>query len=159
MLAYFIIAAGIRILLSPCPPASHYLALEESIAHPLSRRSRVLVLITLFWWLLQKVQADGLIDESMFILARHGVAFAWVLNVIWVIWLLRRLEGWRDKWTVLVLISLALLSGLVASWIGYINLGVLVITGISHTLVLLGRQKTAQPSATALQVGVVSSSK
>ena len=138
LLAYFIIAAGIRILLNPCPPASHYLALDESIAQPLSRRSRILVLVILIWWLLQKFQADGLIDESMFSLARHGVGLAWVLNVIWVIWLLRRIEGWQDKWTAPGLISLALLGGLIASWIGYINLGDLVIRGITRTLVLLG---------------------
>ena len=138
LLAYFIIAAGIRILLNPCPPASHYLALDESIAQPLSRRSRVLVLIVLIWWLVQKLQSDGLIDESMFSLARHGIALVWVLNVVWVIWLLRRVEGWRDKWAIPGLISLALLSGLVAIWIGYMNLGDLVIRGITHTLVLLG---------------------
>ena len=138
LLAYFIMAAGIRTLLSPCPPASHYLALDKSIAQQLSRRSRVLVLVMLIWWLSQKFQADGLLDESMFTLARHGVGLAWVLNVIWVIWLLRRLEGWRDKWTIPVLLSLALLSGLLASWIGHINLGDLVIRGITRTLVLLG---------------------
>jgi potassium efflux system protein len=138
LLAYFIMAAGIRTLLSPCPPANHYLAFDKSIAQQLSRRSRVLVLVLLIWWLVQKFQADGLMDESMFTLARHGIGLAWVLNVIWVIWLLRRLEGWRDKWTVPLLLSLALLGGLVASWIGYINLGDLVIRGITRTLVLLG---------------------
>jgi small-conductance mechanosensitive channel len=138
LLAYFIIAAGVRVLLNPCPPASHYLALDESIAQPLSRRSRVLVLIILIWWLLQKLQTDGLIDESMFSLARYGIGLVWVLNVVWVIWLLRRVEGWRDKWAVPGLISLALLTGLVASWIGYMNLGELVIRGITRTLVLFG---------------------
>ena len=138
LLAYFMIAAGIRILLDPCPPASHYLALDVSIAQALSRRSRILVLIILIWWLLQKLQADGLIDESMFSLARYGIGLVWVLNVIWVIWLLHRIEGWRDKWTVPGLISLALLSGLVASWVGYVNLGYLVIRGITRTLVLFG---------------------
>ena len=138
LLAYFIIAAGVRVLLNPCPPASHYLALDESIAQPLSRRSRVLVLIILIWWLLQKLQTDGLIDESMFSLARYGIGLVWVLNVVWVIWLLRRVEGWRDKWAVPGLISLALLTGLVASWIGYMNLGDLVIRGITRTLVLFG---------------------
>jgi len=138
LLVYFIMAAGIRTLFSPCPPASHYLALEESVARQLGRRIRVLVLVTLTWWLLQKLQADGLIDESMFTLARHGVGLAWVLNAIWVIWLLRRFEGWRNKLTVRVLISLALIVGLVASWIGYINLGESLIVGIIRTLALLG---------------------
>ena len=97
----------------------------------------MLVLVILIWWLLQKLQTDGLIDESMFSLARYGIGLVWVLNVVWMIWLLRRIEGWRDKWALPGLISLALLSGLLASWIGYINLGDLVIRGITRTLASL----------------------
>jgi small-conductance mechanosensitive channel len=137
LLAYFIIAAGIRALFKPCPPARHYLALDESITHPLSRRSRVLALVALIWWLVQKVQAEVLIDEDMYTLIRHVIALAWVLNLVWVIWLLRSIEGWREKWTVQVLLSLVLLTGLVAGWIGYLYLGALIIKGITYTLVLL----------------------
>ena len=39
LLAYFAIAAGIRTLLNPCPPATHYLPLPEAVAIPLSRRA------------------------------------------------------------------------------------------------------------------------
>jgi small-conductance mechanosensitive channel len=137
LLAYFIIAAGIRALFKPCPPARHYLALDESITHPLSRRSRILALVALIWWLVQKLQAEVLIDEDMYTLIRHVISLAWVLNLIWVIWLLRSIEGWREKWAVQVLLSLVLLAGLVAGWIGYLNLGGLIIKGITHTLVLL----------------------
>lgn len=137
LLAYFIIAAGIRALFKPCPPARHYLALDESITHPLSRRSRVLALVALIWWLVQKVQAEVLIDEDMYTLIRHVIALAWVLNLVWVIWLLRSIEGWREKWTVQMLLSLVLLAGLVAGWIGYLYLGALIIKGITYTLVLL----------------------
>jgi small-conductance mechanosensitive channel len=138
LLAYFAIAAGIRTLLNPCPPATHYLPLPEAVAIPLSRRSRVLALIVLFRWLMLELHADGLLDETMFALTRQILGWVFILNVIWVVWLLRRLEGWRDKWAVLLLISLGLFGGGVAGTIGYINLGVLVIVGISYTLLLLG---------------------
>jgi small-conductance mechanosensitive channel len=138
LLAYFVIAAGIRSLLSPCPPASYYLTLPETVATPLSRRSRVLALVVLIAWLVRKLYADELLDETMFTLIRQIIGLVWVLNVIWVLWLLRRLENWRDKWTLPLLISLALLGGLVAAWVGYINLGALVIRGITNTLVLFG---------------------
>ncbi|MGB5454309.1 MAG: hypothetical protein WBN00_19650, partial [Sedimenticolaceae bacterium] len=138
LLAFFVIAAGIRILLNPCPPATQYLPLPEAVAIPLSRRSRVLALIVLFRWLMQALHADGLLDETMFALTRQIIGWVFVLNVIWVVWLLRRLEGWRDKWALLLLISLSLLGGVVAGTIGYINLGALVITGIAYTLILLG---------------------
>jgi small-conductance mechanosensitive channel len=138
LLAYIAIAAGIRTLLNPCPPATHYLPLPEAVAIPLSRRSRVLALIVLFRWLMLELHADGLLDETMFALTRQIVSWAFILNAIWVVWLLRRLEGWRDKWTLLLLISLGLVGGGVAGGIGYLNLGTLVIVGIAYTLGLLG---------------------
>lgn len=112
LLAYFAMAAVIRALLNPCPPATAYLPLPASVAIPLSRRSRVLVSIALLRWLVQELNAGGLLDENMYALARHIIGWVFVLNVIWVCWLLRRLEGWRDRWAVLLLISLALSAGL-----------------------------------------------
>jgi len=138
LLAYFAIAAVIRALLNPCPPATAYLPLPASVAIPLSRRSRVLVLMVLIRWLVQELNADGLLDESMYALARHIIGWIFVLNVIWICWLLRRLEGWRDRWAVLLLISLALSAGIIAAAIGYINLGSLIISGIAFSLALLG---------------------
>jgi len=138
LLAYFAIAAGIRTLLNPCPPATHYLPLPEAVAIPLSRRSRVLALILLFRWLMLELHADGLLDETMYALTRQVVGWVFILNAIWVVWLLRRLEGWRDKWALLLLISLGLFGGGVAAAIGYINLGALVVVGIAYTLALLG---------------------
>ncbi|MFZ0469584.1 MAG: mechanosensitive ion channel domain-containing protein, partial [Thiogranum sp.] len=99
---------------------------------------RVLALIVLFRWLMLELHADGLLDETMFALTRQIIGWVFVLNVIWVVWLLRRLEGWRDKWALLLLISLGLFGGGVAGTIGYINLGALVIVGIAYTLALLG---------------------
>ena len=138
LLTFFAIAAGIRTLLNPCPPATYYLPLPEAVATPLSRRSRVLVLIVLIWWLAKDLYADKLLDNTMFTLTQQIIGLVWVLNVIWVIWLLRRLEGWRDKWTIPMLLSLALFGGLVAGWIGYHNLAALVVRGITYTLVLFG---------------------
>ena len=138
LLAYFAIAAGIRTLLNPCPPATHYLPLPEAVAIPLSRRIRVLALIVLFRWPMLELHADGLLDDTMFALTRQILGAVFVLNAIWVVWLLRRLEDWRDKWALLLLISLALFGGVVAGGIGYINLGALVIVAITYTLALLG---------------------
>ena len=85
-----------------------------------------------------KLHADGLLDEAMYALSRQIVGWVFILNAIWVVWLLRRLEGWRDKWVLLLLISLVLFGGGVAAAIGYINLGALVVVGIAYTLALLG---------------------
>jgi small-conductance mechanosensitive channel len=137
LLAYFAIAAVIRALLDPCRPATACLSLPASIAVPLGRRSRVLALIALIRWLIQELHASGLLDESMYALARHIISWVFVLNVIWVCWLLRRLDGWKDRWAVLLLISLALFAGIIAATLGYINLGTLIIVGIAYSLALL----------------------
>jgi len=138
LLAYFALAALIRSLLNPCPPATHYLPLPVAIAIPLSRRSRVLAMVVLFRWLMQELHADGLLDDTMYTLIHEIIGFVWVLNVIWVCWLLRRIEGWENRWALLLLLCLALSGGLVAGWIGYFNLGALVIFGITASLLLLG---------------------
>jgi small-conductance mechanosensitive channel len=138
LLVYFAIAAIVMALLNPRPPATHYLPLPLDVAVSLSRRSRALVLVALVRWFMLELHAGGLLDASMYALARHIIGWVFVLNVIWVCLLLRRLDGWRDKWAILLLISLALFAGLVAAGTGYINLGALIITGITYSLALLG---------------------
>ncbi len=138
LLAYFVLAALIRALFNPCPPATHYLALPAAIAISLSKRIHVLALVAVFRWVMQELHADGLLDETMYTLIREIIGIVWVLNVIWVCWLLRRIEGWQDKWAFLLLLSVALFGGLVVAWIGYINLGALVVLGITYSLILLG---------------------
>ena len=94
--------------------------------------------MVLFRWVVQGLHAEGLLDDTMYNLTRHIVGVAWVLNVIWVLWLLRRLDGWRDRWALTAVICLALFGSLVAAWIGYMSLGALVITGVTYSLLLVG---------------------
>ncbi len=138
LLAYVAVAAGIRTLLNPCPPAKDYLPLPTSVTHPLSRRARLLALLLLIGALAVELKAEGLMDESMFLLAEHVWGFLLVLNVIWIIWLSRSLEGWRDRWALRLLLSLALFGGLAAAWAGYMNLANLLVLGFIGTLVALG---------------------
>ncbi|MDP5052760.1 MAG: hypothetical protein NWP69_03120, partial [Congregibacter sp.] len=138
LLTFFALSAGIRALLNPCPPATRYLSLPETIAIPLSRRSHVLAMVVMLRWVAQQLHGENLLDDTMYMLIRHVVGVAWVLNVIWALWLLRRLDGWREKWALIGAVCLALSGGLVATWIGYINLGTLVIGGVTFTLLLAG---------------------
>jgi len=138
LLAYLLIAAVIRALLNPCPPATLYLPMPAAVAISLSRRSRVLALVAVFRWIMQEFHAAGMLDDTMYTLIREITAIVWVLNVIWVCWLLRRIEGWQDKWGFLLMLSVTLFGGLVAIWIGYMNLGALVTVGITYSLMLLG---------------------
>ena len=74
----------------------------------------------------------------MYSLTRQIVGWVWVLNVISVILLLRRLDGWHKKWTFPLLICVPLLGGGIAAGIGYVNLGTLLIVGTAYTLGLIG---------------------
>jgi small-conductance mechanosensitive channel len=138
LLVYFSLAAVIMALLSPLPPAAHYLPLPVDVSVALSRRSRVLVLVALARWPVLELHASGLLDENMYALVRHIIGWVLVLNFIWICWLVRRLDGLRGKSAVLLLISLALCTGLIAAGIGYMNLGALIILGIAYSLALLG---------------------
>jgi len=138
LLAYFVIAALVRGLLSPCPPATHYLPLPTGVAISLSRRIRVLAMVAVFRWFMLELDAEGLLDDTMYTLIRMIIGIVWVMNVIWVCWLLRQIEGWQDKWGLLLMLSVALFGGVVAAGIGYFNLAALVIDGITYSLLLLG---------------------
>ncbi len=138
LLAYFVIAAGIRTLLNPCPPARDYLPLPPLAAHRLSRRARVLALLLLVRVLVAELHAEGDMDESMYLLARHFIGLVVVLNVIWIVWLLSSLEGLRERRALGLLLSIALVGGLIAGWVGYANLATLVVLGIIGTLGIFG---------------------
>ncbi|MEZ5502854.1 MAG: mechanosensitive ion channel [Halioglobus sp.] len=138
MLAYFAIAAVIRALLNPCPPANSYLPLPEAIALPLSRRLRFLAVLLLLREPMLELHTQGMLDDSMFELTRQILGWLWILSAIWTVWLLRKLEGWRDKWALLLLLSLVVFSCGIIAGFGYINLAALVIVGVYFSLILLG---------------------
>lgn len=138
LLVYFVAGAGIRTLLHPCRPARTYLPLPAEVTRPLSRRILLLALVLLANWLLGEVRAEGLLDESMYLLARHVVAFFVVLNLIWIVWLLGRLERFRHRWGPRLLVTLVLPGALVAAGLGYVNLAVLLLRGVILTLLVVG---------------------
>jgi small-conductance mechanosensitive channel len=138
LLVFFAAAAGIRALLRPFLPATPYLPLPPAVSIPLSWRTQVLALIVLLRWLAERLYADGSLNDTVYALVRHVIGLAWVMNVIWIAFLLRRLEHRQYEGAPLLVLVLALFGGLVAGWIGYLNLASLVITGISYSLLLLG---------------------
>lgn len=138
LLVYFLAAAGIRTLLHPCRPARPYLPLPPEVTRPLTRRILVLALVLLVNWLLGEVRDEGLLDEPMYMLATHVVAFFVVLNLIWIVWLLGRLERFRHRLGPRLMVTLVLLSALVAAGLGYLNLAAVLLRGVILTLLVVG---------------------
>ena len=135
LLVYLLAVATIRTFLRPVPPAQPFLALPERVAQPLSRRLQVLALLLLIGRLLQVLGSEGLLDLSMYQLGRAVWHALVVLNAVWIIWLMQRLERWRKRWGVSAVLSLAFVSSLAAMWLGYQELGRLVILGLIGTLI------------------------
>ena len=135
LLIYLLTIVAIRTFLSPVPPAQTFLELPERVTQPLSRRLQVLALLLFIGKLLQVLGSEKLLDPSMFQLGRavwHALA---VLNVVWIIWLMQRLDRWRKHWGISALLSLAFVSSLAAMWLGYQELGRLVTLGLIGTLI------------------------
>lgn len=138
LLFYLLATAGIRTFLWPRRPAAPYLALPVKVARAVSRRLQMLALLLLLGKLLLVLGEDGLLDENMLYLARSIWSFVLVLNLVWILWLMQRLERWRGLWGISLLLSLIFASGLLASWLGYRALGIFIIFGLLGTLIALG---------------------
>ena len=135
LLLYMLAVATIRAFLRPVPPAQPFLELPERVAQPLSRRLQMLALLLLIGRLLQVLGTEELLDPSMYQLLRAVWHFLAVLNAVWIIWLMQRLERWRNRWGIGAVLSLAFVLSLAAMWLGYQELGRVVILGLIGTLV------------------------
>ena len=134
LLLYLLAVATIRTFLRPVPPARSFLELPERVAQRLSRRLQVLALLLLIGKLLRVLGSEEIRDPAMDQLARAVWHFLVVLNAVWIIWLMQRLERWRERWGIGAVLSLAFVSSLAAMWLGYQELGRLVILGLIGTL-------------------------
>ncbi len=137
LLIYLLAVVTIRTFLRPVPPALPFLELPEQVTQPLSRRLQVLALLLLTGWLLQMLGNEELRDPSMSQLLHAVWHFVEVLNIVWIIWLMQRLERWRKRRGLSVVLSLAFVGSLAAMWLGYQELGRFVIVGLIGSLLVL----------------------
>lgn len=135
LLVYLLARATIRTFLRPAAPAVPFLELPEGVARSLCRRLQMLALLLLIGKLLTVLLNEDLLDIPMWHLMRAVWHFLTVLNVVWILWLMQRLEHWHSRWGIGLLLSLMFLSSLAAIWLGYQELGRLVILGLIGTLV------------------------
>jgi len=138
LVAYFMAVALMRVVLRPCWPARHYLDLPAEVSAALARRLSVLAVLTLVGYLLFKTPIQEHLPEWLQLLSQDlFVAFV-VLNLIWILWLLGRLERWGRDWKLRLLFSVAAGVALVAEWAGYRAFSQFVIIGVILTLLLIG---------------------
>lgn len=138
LLTFFAVMAVMRMVLHPCPPARHYLELPADVSTALAQRLWALGALTLTGLLLFQTPLQEHLPEWLELLAQDVFVAIYVLNLIWILWLVGRFERWRRDWKLRVLITLAAAGALGAEWAGYRVFSQFLIIGVTLTLLLTG---------------------
>ena len=107
---------------------------KETFSSLRLRLNILAIVIFLGHLLFQTILANSL-PEAVFFLARATLGLILVLNLIWAVWLTKNLGVHGLSVQARLLISLALVSALIAELTGYRNLSGFVIQGVTGTLV------------------------
>ena len=137
LFGYHLALVAIRASFNPPPPARSYLPFPQPLARRFSRSLHWLALNGLVGALLFATPLAAAGSESLVLVARSVWGTLLVLNLIWTVWLIRRLRGKQGVGLARLIIVLALLTGLAAEWAGYRNLSAFIVGGVVLTVVSL----------------------
>jgi potassium efflux system protein len=139
LLLYLIAATLTRILLNPCPPAQHYLQLEQELAVRLSRRLHGLWLLGFLAIFLVVSGLRTAIDPSQWAIVRAALIALLVVNVVNLAWLgllIRRASRQRIRGTTRAAAVLLLATALAAELLGYNNLSFYLLKALLGSVLL-----------------------
>lgn len=123
LLIFLAFVTTVRLIFSPVKPAQTFIDFTPGIAIKLSRRLRILAILTFIGYMAFYTVFSESIPESNRLLLRDIFSLLFVLNLIWLFAVLvksPKLESIR--WLLITLIIIFALS-LFAEWAGYRNLG------------------------------------
>lgn len=124
---YLSLIAIIRSFLRPHVPGKRVVKLPVELASAFSRRLELLVLLLFIGYLLFATLLSQSLPEAALLMARSVFATVFILNLMWVVWLVGYLPRLgKTLWARAILI-LALLSVLIIEWVGYRNLSVWIL--------------------------------
>ncbi len=135
---YFVVRAIIFVFLNPRPPASTLHLLPIHAAKSLARRLNVLVLLVLASYLLFSALVEQTLPGSALALARAIFGAVFVLNLLWIAWILGQVPRFETMRWLRVVIALVFLGSLAAEWSGYRNLSLFMLRAVLGTLMVLG---------------------
>ena len=124
---YLTLLAIIRSFLRPHSPAPLVVKLPVKVASAFSRRLELLVLLLFAGYLLFATLLSQSLPETALLMARSVFASIFILNLIWVVWLVRHLPRLGETLWARAILILAFLSVLVIEWLGYRNLSVWIL--------------------------------
>lgn len=135
---YVLSGALIELFLNPRQPAVPCHKIPEKPSMALARRLKVFLLLLFTGYLLFTTLLAQSLPEETYLLARGIFAIVFILNIIWVVWLLGKIPKFSDTFVLRIGIGLILISILVAELLGYRNLSIYAIRGVLGTLILFG---------------------
>ena len=124
---YFLLLTIIRSFLRPHAPAKRVIKLPVDVASAFSRRLELLVLLLFIGYLLFATLLAQSLPEIALLMARSVFATVFILNLMWVVWLVRYLPRLGETLWARAILILGLLSVLVIEWLGYRNLSVWIL--------------------------------
>lgn len=135
---YLSLIAIIRAFLRPHAPAKRVLKLPVEVASAFSRRLELLVLLLFIGYLLFATLLAQSLPESALLMARSVFAAIFILNLIWVVWLVGYLPRLGETLWARAILILAFMSVLVIEWLGYRNLSVWILRTLIGTVFAAG---------------------
>lgn len=151
---YFGLIVLINILLCPAPPAQNYLTEPEWLSKRFARQLKTLLTLILVVLFLFTGEFKASLSETIYYLGRGIFAFFLIINLITIIWLVRQFS-----WAILsrgarAILTLVLITTLLAELAGYRNLSFFIVSGLIATSFGLGLTMLAHKLAKDLCDGL-----
>ncbi len=134
----FTLIALLHLFLDPRADKDALVPWPRPVARQLVRRLKVLIGLLFVGYLLFATLLTQSLPEAALLLARGVFAAAFILNLMWAVWLFGRLPGLASTRWLRAGTYLILLATLGAEWLGYRNLSLMILTAMLGTLLLLG---------------------
>jgi len=128
----------IELFLSPRPPASACHKIPESSSVALAHRLKMFLLLLFVGYLLFATLLVQGISKETYLLVRGIYASVFILNIVWMVWLLGKIPRFSDTFMLRFVVSFIMILILATELLGYHNLSAYSISGVLGTLILLG---------------------
>ncbi len=135
---YFLLLILSHSLIAPFPPAEPFLPVPTGTGSALAAHLKVFAALIFLAYLLFATFLAQRLPESGLLLARAVFAVAFFVNLAWVLWSFVRIPALADTRWIQFGLALALVSALVAEFVGFRNLALATVQAVVGTLVALG---------------------
>jgi small-conductance mechanosensitive channel len=122
LVIFFLSTSVVRLLFSPYPPAERFIPLTPHIAEALSKRLRILILLSLIGYLAFYTAFSDNIIESHLLLMRNIFSLFVVVNLVWTLQVIVKSPKLPKLRYISIFVIIVVALSLVAEWMGYRNL-------------------------------------